>query len=579
MINLKNIGISIILSGMLIGCGSSSSTNNDETKGTLIDDFVSGVKYINGTNEGFTDSKGQFPYESGSVDFFVGDIKLGSIDSMTSDNQIFIQDIVGVSRDNTTNTDVLKIGRFLQSLDSDKTTDKIEIESTDFDKFEDTNNTKTNLVDSATDVDTVLTNAGIASSNIVSQAEAKKHIINILKLHGEISTDSILTFQSSTISSGDTDVSISSTFDIVFNDDIPKKYLNSDYFILKNSTGTIVNSDITFKDETVSIDPKSDLNTSENYTLTIKSSIKNYARTAVSLDGGNTDKVITFTTSSTTSSLILKIDTSKNSNDNNFTISTNASYSDYSFDVDCNNDGIKEKIGVTSEYICEYSTSSTFEVAISGTYPSLVFAGEYDAKQAAVITEVVQWGDNKWSSMEGMFYRAENLATINTNAGTPDLSKVVSLKQMFKNAKNFDANLSSWDISKVTTIEGMFNNAQKFNGDVSSWNTSSVINMSNVFNSNYIFDQNLSSWDTSSVTDMSHMFNNTKKFNGDVSSWNISSVTKMDSMFFSALLFNQDLSSWYSQKDTNVTTNFIFDNSGMTDTNKNSFINGPSLSN
>ena len=167
MKKLKYIGFSTILAGLLVGCGSSSS-NTASSSATLIDDFVSGVKvkYSNGSPDTTTDANGNFPYTDGTVEFFVGDVKLGTVNAVPVDGKVFLQDIVGVPRTDTTNTDVIKLGRFLQSLDSDPSTDAIEIDNTNYNLFVDPNGTETDLQDSATNVDTLLNGAGFTGKAV-----------------------------------------------------------------------------------------------------------------------------------------------------------------------------------------------------------------------------------------------------------------------------------------------------------------------------------------------------------------------------------------------------------------------------
>ncbi len=296
MNKFKQMSFSIVVAGMLIGCGGSSSGSSSTA--TLIDDFVSGVKvvYSNGSADSYTDANGKFPYTDGSVEFFVGDVKLGTVNAVPVDGKIFLQDIIGVPRTDTTNTDVIKLGRFLQSLDSDPSTDAIEINQTNFDLFEDPNDTETNLLDNGTVVDTILVNAGFNSQDIVDATQAQNHIENILEAQGEITTSTILSLSSSTINNGDTNVDIDVDFELTFNDQIPRRYLTNDYFILTNdNTGANVDIIITRDGDVVTITPNADLDNNENYTLTIKNTIKNYAGTDIDL-GGTTDKVITFST-------------------------------------------------------------------------------------------------------------------------------------------------------------------------------------------------------------------------------------------------------------------------------------------
>jgi surface protein len=296
MNKFKQFGFSVIVAGMLVGCGGGSSSSSSTA--TLIDDFVQGVKvvYSNGSPDAYTDANGNFPYTDGTVEFFVGDVKLGTVNAVPVDGKVFLQDIIGVPRTDTTNADVIKLGRFLQSLDSDPSTDAIEIDQTNFDLFEDPNDTQTDLLDSGTVVDTLLGNAGFNAQNIVSATQAQNHIENILEAQGEITTSTILSLSSSTINDGDTNVDIDADFEFTFNDQIPRRYLTGNYFILTNdSTNTSVSTTITRDQNVVTITPLADLDNSANYTLTIKNTIKNYAGSDIDL-GGTTDKVITFST-------------------------------------------------------------------------------------------------------------------------------------------------------------------------------------------------------------------------------------------------------------------------------------------
>ncbi len=113
---LKNITLSAITTIALfstIGCGSSSSdsSSSDVKTGTgyYIDSAVEGLAYKCGTQEGNTTDKGAFTFDVGTgCEFYLGDMKLKSIDKSKLQNGVKIQE-----------TDI-KIARVLMSLDSDK---------------------------------------------------------------------------------------------------------------------------------------------------------------------------------------------------------------------------------------------------------------------------------------------------------------------------------------------------------------------------------------------------------------------------------------------------------------------------
>jgi hypothetical protein len=74
---------------------------------------------------------------------------------------------------------------------------------------------------------------------------------------------------------------------------------------------------------------------------------------------------------------------------------------------------------------------------------------------------------------------------------------------------------------------------------------------------------------------MRRMFHMVYPFNQDISSWQIQNVADMNSMFFYCQSFNQDLSAWYSRKSSGVDTTDIFQNTSMTQANRDSFLIGP----
>lgn len=155
-------------------------------------------------------------------------------------------------------------------------------------------------------------------------------------------------------------------------------------------------------------------------------------------------------------------------------IPTNPNYS-YNYDVDWDNDGIFEDIGVTGDITHQYDTpNTTYQVAIRGIFPSIYFnnTGVFRFK----IISIDQWGDIAWESMEKAFYGCSNLEY---NAiDIPNLSAVTNMSLMFSGDTSLvDGNLVNWDVSNVTDMSGMFQYAVSFNGNLSNWNISSVTEM------------------------------------------------------------------------------------------------------
>ena len=257
---------------------------------------------------------------------------------------------------------------------------------------------------------------------------------------------------------------------------------------------------------------------------------------------------------------------------NSFNITRDIAYSGYNYNVDCDNDGVMEAVGVRSSYTCNYDSRDTYTIRIQdnagdGTgFPKIGWNSIENNK----LRSVDQWGWIKWYSMEEAFKGANYMEILATDV--PDLSRVTSMKGMFYNAKINSDELANWDVSNVTSMEALFKSALMMNVDLSNWDVSNVITMKEMFDSaSYNGDFNnwdvshvrsmegmfhnsglisdISNWDVSSVQTMKDMFSGSS-FNGDLSSWDVSHVRSMEDMFYHSR-FNGDISNW---DVSNVTT-------------------------
>jgi alpha-tubulin suppressor-like RCC1 family protein len=285
-------------SGSNSGSGSSSSDNTSNKKtGTLIDDVLTGIKYVNGDKSGFTDENGNFPYNAGLVEFYLGKIKIGELNALPSDNKVFIQDIVGVERTKIEDINVLKIATLLQSLDSNSKTSKIEIPKDTFDKFNDQIESLENI-----DLDTLLSDKGFRK---VNEVLVKRHLNNALKSYGIVESENKLEFEDSSISNNEYGVNLDSLIEIEFNDVIKKSDLNKKVFELKDSKNKDVEFKFVYDFDTVSLSPKENLKELENYTISINvDKMKNYS--------SSNDKISFSFTTSTPPLLHTNMDSAKN---------------------------------------------------------------------------------------------------------------------------------------------------------------------------------------------------------------------------------------------------------------------------
>ncbi|WP_373003676.1 cadherin domain-containing protein [Sulfurimonas sp.] len=175
------------------GGGSSSPATSSSPVAFLIDAAVEGVTFTTNSNAGLTGADGAFTYASSDVNvsFTIGDILLHdfNMSNLNSDKKILITDLVGVDRNDSTNTKVVKILQLLQSLDSDNNASNgITISSA----------TRTALIGSTldfsdanltvNDINTTLTGIG---ETLVSQDEAIAHFEQTLNDDFSYALDSI----------------------------------------------------------------------------------------------------------------------------------------------------------------------------------------------------------------------------------------------------------------------------------------------------------------------------------------------------------------------------------------------------
>ena len=256
--------------------------------------------------------------------------------------------------------------------------------------------------------------------------------------------------------------------------------------------------------------------------------------------------------------MVVKTDNPGTSNATSFTIPITGA--GYSYNVDCNDDGINEVTARTTSYICVYGAAGTYTIAITGTFPRIYFNNGGDRQK---LLEVKQWGTGAWTSMQNAFYGANNMHVTATDA--PNLAGVTSMAGMFRGATSMNEDINHWNTSTITDMSFLFTGGwwdgikivyTSFNQPLTNWDTSAVTNMSSMFYNASAFNQPLDNWNTSAVTNMSSMFYNASAFNQPLDNWNTSAVTNMSSMFYNASAFNQPLTNWNTSAVTNMSSMF-----------------------
>ncbi|BDD00762.1 BspA family leucine-rich repeat surface protein [Persicobacter psychrovividus] len=212
-----------------------------------------------------------------------------------------------------------------------------------------------------------------------------------------------------------------------------------------------------------------------------------------------------------------------------------------------------------------YAHVGNYTVKVKGKVPHLSFISvqPYSYEEglllkpnAEKVTELTQWGDNRWYSMSSMFSYAKDLKIKATDQ--PDLSHVETIGKMFYQAINFEGDLSLWNVSNVKCMESAFYKAVYFTSDLSAWDVENVTDFSRMFAHSYDFDSDLSHWNVSNAKDISYMFTWCKLFESDLSQWDVSNVTTMNGVFSHNLGFTSDLSQWDISNVTSMQSMFYF---------------------
>ena len=208
-----------------------------------------------------------------------------------------------------------------------------------------------------------------------------------------------------------------------------------------------------------------------------------------------------------------------------------------------------------------FAVAGQYTITISGTFPSIRFAGH---PSSLLVNEVVDLGDVGWTTFSGSFTDCVNLTSF--NSGTANTSDVTDMGNMFTNCTSLtNLDLSSFDTSNVIDMSRMFYSCTSLTSlDLSNFNTSNVTNMVTTFyRLESLTSLDLSSFDTSNVTNMTVMFSGCTSLTSlDLSSFDTSNVTNMSSMFASLTsLTSLDLSSFDTANVTNMSSMFRSSNS------------------
>lgn len=574
----------VLIAVLGTGCG-----NNDvsivSTTGVFADGAIGNAEYRCTGKVGTTNTDGEFTCPAGTaVSFHYGNLKLGEVDSVPDDGFVLIQDVLGKNRSETSDSTVLLLAQFLQSLGDDGNHDNGIYLDPSLIGSAITAETDFTSLDS-TEVQSLVTtiagkswvDATTAQSNLERTTEEVQNYERLPSTEDENTAPDIATYSPSDGAAG---ISTGANLTLTFSEPVRAGsgnitiYLSSDDSVVE--TLSVSSSRVSISGNSVRVDPSVTFSEGTDYYIHIDSGA--FTDASGNSYGGISDRTTwNFTTEDTTAATLSGLYRSSGSRLDNgdANLSTGTTYTlTLAFSESMSSSGIS----ITSGTKAELSSISVNDTNISFTYyaddgntsgednatetlsviasDTAGNSGNYTASLMLVVpvrfylagngvTIKCEAADtNATGTVNGITYTKRDKADLNTsNAATTCTSGITDMSGLFKDETSFDGNISHWDTSSVTDMNATFYNASAFNQDIGDWNTSSVTDMSHMFNSALAFNQDIGDWDTSNVTDMNTMFY-FASFNQDISGWDTGSVTDMSEMFGDAANFDQDLSGW-----------------------------------
>ena len=230
------------------------------------------------------------------------------------------------------------------------------------------------------------------------------------------------------------------------------------------------------------------------------------------------------------------------SNNSSYVLNLNHPSTTYNVDIDWNNDGIFDSIGVSNTIMHSYSIPGIHTIRLRGQFPVLRLGTDVLIQSdRSKLIAVDQWGKQQWSDVSLMFRFCDSLLT--TPLDTPDFSMVSSTGSMFYGAKSFNGPVNHWDMSGIFSMNLMFFDAESFNQPVNDWDLASMSFASRMFAGASSFNQAVDNWNLPLAFDLSHMFEGAASFNQSINSWDIPNCQSLFSMFLNASSYNQPMDS------------------------------------
>ena len=135
----------------------------------------------------------------------------------------------------------------------------------------------------------------------------------------------------------------------------------------------------------------------------------------------------------------------------------------YNYDVDWDNDGVFDNLGVTKAITHQYPDTGTYTIRIRGQFPRIVFGFDIWYNNVPIISRINdseklltidQWGNTAWEDLYFAFSGCYNMTYNATDV--PNLSSGPRLGGMFYFCRKFNGAIGNWDVSRVKVMDHMF---------------------------------------------------------------------------------------------------------------------------
>jgi len=448
MIKVKSLGLQTIVTTIfglsLIGCSSGSSSENSSPTSTvkeaqLVDSAIQGVDYTTNSLSGITDESGTFQYNSTdtTITFKVGSLTLAdfNLSKLNSDNKLLPADIFDVNRTNTTDANLLKFIRVVQSLDNDNNPDNgILID----DNTKGFLSTDINIKDAnISQLQTIMTNANKTLKLERASREHYKSTLSGMGISPQFAP--FVTVWETTAS--DNNITIPTNSNYTYNYTVDW----GDGIIENNITGDKTHIYSVDGNHTVQISgefPSLKMIQGEYLWPETNEEISNASQLKKLIKWGDIQWKDMENMFAETSSL--NIEATDTPILSNTTSMKCMFYFAYNIQINNINDWNVSNI-INMSHL--FSSTFTFDKNISA------------------------WDVSNVTTMRNMF----ESTNFNQDISSWDVSNVTDMQAMFNYATKFNQNISNWNVNNVTNMSWMFRNATSFtNQDLTNWNVNKV---------------------------------------------------------------------------------------------------------